>query len=145
MPELAVVESRGGPPSNSCSFWQPSCAFRWSAPDGSKRLRTAPTEAQIGAIFTSEGYSRWCRYSESVAAQRHLSPRRPANCGAVRPLLFYKKIAEKNLFHYILLFYNKLYLKYINNVNIKYRSMTWWWLEDGYIRLYFTFLYAIIR
>ena len=29
----------------------------------------------------AEGYSRRCRYSEFVAAKRHLSPRRPANCG----------------------------------------------------------------
>ena len=28
----------------------------------------------------AEGYSRRCRRSEFVAAQRHLNPRRPANC-----------------------------------------------------------------
>ena len=32
----------------------------------------------------AEGHSRRCRHSESVAAQRHLSPRRPAACG-LRP------------------------------------------------------------
>ena len=45
--------------------------------------------APDGAIFTSRGLLERCRHSEAVAAQRHLSPRRPATCGlrpAGRPL-----------------------------------------------------------
>ena len=37
-------------------------------------------KAPDGAISRAEGHSRRCRYYESVAVQRHLSPRRPANC-----------------------------------------------------------------
>ena len=32
---------------------------------------------QMGRFLRAEGYSRRCRHSEAVAAQRHLSPRRP--------------------------------------------------------------------
>ena len=42
---------RSGPPSHGCPFWQPSCAFRWSAPDGPKRLGTAPTHKADGREF----------------------------------------------------------------------------------------------
>ena len=35
---------------------------------------------RMGRFLRAEGYSRRCRHSESVAAQRHLSPRRPAAC-----------------------------------------------------------------
>ena len=31
-----------GLPSHGCPLWQPSCAFRWSAPDGPKRLSGQP-------------------------------------------------------------------------------------------------------
>ena len=41
----------------------------------------SPTTTPSGAIFLrAKGYSRRCGQSESVAAQRHLSPRRPAAC-----------------------------------------------------------------
>ena len=76
----------------------------------------------------AEGYSRRCRLSELVAAQRHLTPRRPANCqlqptGPSAPKfderrttyderlfawpsgpLSYKKNRRKFLFHYIHIF-----------------------------------------
>ena len=32
-------------------------------------------------FLRAEGYSRRCRYSEFVAAKRHLNPKRTANCG----------------------------------------------------------------
>ena len=35
-----------------CPFWQPSCAFRWSAPDGPKRLLGVPyTQGRWPCIF----------------------------------------------------------------------------------------------
>ena len=39
---------------------------------------------QMGRFLRAEGYSRRCRHSEAVAAQRHLSPRRPSACN-LRP------------------------------------------------------------
>ena len=42
-------------------------------------LRTTNHEPRF--FSRAEGYSRRCRQFESVAAQRHLNPRRPANCG----------------------------------------------------------------
>ena len=38
------------------------------------------TKAADGAILRAEGHSRRCSQFEFVAAKRHLSPRRPANC-----------------------------------------------------------------
>ena len=38
------------------------------------------TKAADGAILRAEGHSRRCIQFEFVAAKRHLSPRRPANC-----------------------------------------------------------------
>ena len=35
---------------------------------------------RMGRFLRAEGYSRRCHHSEAVAAQRHLSPRRPAAC-----------------------------------------------------------------
>ena len=38
--------------SHSCPFWQPSCTFRRSAPDGPKRLPgSAPTHTAAGRVF----------------------------------------------------------------------------------------------
>ena len=34
-----------------CPFWQPSCAFRWSAPDGLKRLLGVPYAQGRGPCF----------------------------------------------------------------------------------------------
>ena len=42
--------------------------------------RPSTTEAPDGANLRAKGHSRRCCYSEFVAAQRHLNPRRPANC-----------------------------------------------------------------
>ena len=57
-----------GTPSHSCPFWQPSCTSRRSAPDGPKRLGTAPTHKAVGRDFFVV-----CK----TAADCHL---RPANC-----------------------------------------------------------------
>ena len=45
------AKSHNGLPSHSCPFWQPSCASRRSAPDGPKRLGTAPTHKAVGRVF----------------------------------------------------------------------------------------------
>ena len=37
--------------SHSCPFWQPSCAFRWSAPDGPKRLSGRPLRTGPWAVY----------------------------------------------------------------------------------------------
>ena len=43
--------------SHCCPFWQPSCAFRWSAPDGPKRPLGLPLRwPRSGQFFTSRGY-----------------------------------------------------------------------------------------
>ena len=45
------------------------------------RLLRATNHEQRATIFSrAEGHSRRCRHSEFITAQRHLSPRRPANC-----------------------------------------------------------------
>ena len=49
LPEV-MVSTTSALPSHSCPFWQPSCAFRRSAPDGPKRLGTAPTHKAAGQI-----------------------------------------------------------------------------------------------
>ena len=49
--EWAVVKYHSGPPSHGCPFWQPSCAFRWSAPDGPKRLSGRPLRTRPIAVF----------------------------------------------------------------------------------------------
>ena len=49
--EWAVVKYHSGPPSHGCPFWQPSCAFRWSAPDGPKRLSGRPLRTRPMAVF----------------------------------------------------------------------------------------------
>ena len=51
---------------------------------GQKGLGRPLRRPRLGRFLRAEGYSRRCRYSESVAAQQHLSPRRPAN-GGLRP------------------------------------------------------------
>ncbi len=42
-------------------------------------------KAPDGAISRAEGHSRRCRYYESVAVQRHLSPRRSVTGGPLGP------------------------------------------------------------
>jgi hypothetical protein len=69
-----------GTPSHSCPFQQPSCASRWSAPDGLERLARPYDDPEWGHFLRAEGYSRRCYQFKSVTAQRHLSPRRPAAC-----------------------------------------------------------------
>ncbi len=64
----SMTKSHSGLPSHSCPFWQPSCASRRSAPDGPKRLGTAPTHKAVGRDFFVV-----CK----TAADCHL---RPANC-----------------------------------------------------------------
>ena len=49
--EWAVVKYHSGPPSHGRPFWQPSCAFRWSAPDGPKRLSGRPLRTRPIAVF----------------------------------------------------------------------------------------------
>ena len=130
-------------------------------------LRTTNHEPRF--FPRAEGYSRRCRHSESVAAKRHLTPRRLAAC-ELRPAgpsapkfderrttyderlfawlsgpCYFTKKSQKKIVSLCKWFYNKMYLKCIKSINIECGLMTWWWLEDGYIRLYFTFLYAIIR
>ena len=48
---IGMAKSHNGLPSHSCPFWQPSCTSRRSAPDGPKRLGTAPTHKAVGRVF----------------------------------------------------------------------------------------------
>ena len=83
-----------GTPSHSCPFWQPSCTSRRSAPDGPKRLGTAPTHKAVGRDFfcglqdrgglpSATGELR--SFHEFVATKPHLIPRRPATCAHLFP------------------------------------------------------------
>ena len=54
----------------------------------------SPTETPDGANLRAKGHSRRCCYSEFVAAQRHLNPRRPANCD-LRPAFFHSMNDER--------------------------------------------------
>ena len=49
-----MAEYRSGRPSHSCPFWQPSCSFRQSAPNGPKRLGTAPTHKATGRFCSPQ-------------------------------------------------------------------------------------------
>ena len=60
-----------GTPSHSCPFWQPSCASRRSAPDGPKRLGTAPTHKAAGRAFFCD------LWPASIAAHPHLNRTTP--------------------------------------------------------------------
>ena len=60
---------------------RPVARFHHSRFEYNGRLLRATNHEPRATIFSrAEGYSRRCRHSEAVAAQRHLSPRRPANC-----------------------------------------------------------------
>ena len=68
-----MVESHKRDASHSCPFWQPSCAFRWSAPDGPKRLPRSPLRSP------SRGYFYKLRASRSVVVNLSLSRRNVAS------------------------------------------------------------------
>ena len=55
--EWAVVKYHSGPPSHGCPFCQPSCAFRWSAPDGPKRLSGRSLRTRPMGVFFLWPYS----------------------------------------------------------------------------------------
>ena len=64
------------------SLVRPVARFHHSLFEYSGGLLRATNHEPRATIFSrAEGYSRRCRQFESVAAQRHLNPRRPANCG----------------------------------------------------------------
>ena len=63
------------------SLVRPAAIFGHSRSEyNGKFLRTTNNEPRATIFSRAEGHSRRCRHSESVAAKRHLSPRRPANC-----------------------------------------------------------------
>ena len=63
------------------SLVRPAVRFGHSRSEYNGRFLRATNNEPRATIFSrAEGHSRRCRHSESVAAQRHLSPRRPANC-----------------------------------------------------------------
>ena len=65
------------------SLVQPAVRFHHSSSEYNGRFLRATSHEPL-FLLRAEGHSRRCRYSEYVAAKRHLSPRRPANCG-LRP------------------------------------------------------------
>ena len=77
--------------SHCCPFWQPSCAFRWSAPDGPKRplgrpLRTRPRAVdyllspECDFVGDAQRASRYAlRVSRSVVVGLSLSRRNAAS------------------------------------------------------------------
>ena len=63
------------------SLVRPAAIFDHSPFEYNGRFLRATNNEQRATIFsTAKVHSRRCRHSESVAAKRHLSPRRPANC-----------------------------------------------------------------
>ena len=63
------------------SLVRPAVRFGHSRSEYNGRFLRATNNEPRATIFSrAEGHSRRCRHSESVAAKRHLSPRRPANC-----------------------------------------------------------------
>ena len=63
------------------SLVRPAAIFGHSRSEyNGKFLRATNNEPRATIFSRAEGHSRRCRHSESVAAKRHLSPRRHANC-----------------------------------------------------------------
>ena len=63
------------------SLVRPAAIFGHSQSEYNGKFLRATNHEQRATIFSRvEGHSRRCRHSESVAAKRHLSPRRPATC-----------------------------------------------------------------
>ena len=63
------------------SLGRPAAIFGHSQSEYNGKFLRATNHEQRATIFSrAEGHSRRCRHSESVAAKRHLSPRRPATC-----------------------------------------------------------------